>query len=367
MPQIGNAFWEGKTLKFSVLIPVYNVAQYLRESIDSVLNQTFSDYEVVLVDDGSTDESGTICDEYRSAYPERIKVIHKENQGLISARRIGIKNACGEFCVFVDSDDSLEADALETLAEYLRPDDEIDIVLFSFRYVRDGVKAERYPAAFADHTVWTGDTKRELYETLMFSTRITALVTKAIRTNVLRKDLIDYTAYYHRNMAEDFLQSLHPITLAKKVCYANKVLYNYRINPESISHSYTLNNAKKNCTLHVYNEILKCLPQWQMDSPDVIDQLNARWFHEAAYLFSKCYQNANSRKGKREIVDFDWGKMIPSFDRTANKYISQNYSALMSYQEKKKYLSIDLYFLKNKTYKSMRKVWRTLRGRSKSR
>lgn len=89
---------------FSVIVPVYNVEKYLRECIDSVLAQTFEDFELILVDDGSTDSSGCICDEYAEK-DSRIKVIHKENEGQSTARNKGIENASGFFAVFLDSDD----------------------------------------------------------------------------------------------------------------------------------------------------------------------------------------------------------------------------------------------------------------------
>ena len=95
-------------MKFSILIPVYNVERYLEQCLESVINQTFGDYEVIIVDDGSTDNSSYICDSFAEKYPEKIYVIHKENQGLISARRIAIDKAQGEFCIFVDSDDFIE-------------------------------------------------------------------------------------------------------------------------------------------------------------------------------------------------------------------------------------------------------------------
>ena len=89
---------------FSIIIPVYNVEAYLRQCIDSVLSQTFVDYEIILVDDGSPDRSGEICDEY-ACRDSRIKVIHKPNGGLSDARNHGIKNACGDYILFIDSDD----------------------------------------------------------------------------------------------------------------------------------------------------------------------------------------------------------------------------------------------------------------------
>ena len=100
----------------SVIIPVYNVEKYLCECIDSVLGQTYQDYEVILVDDGSTDSSGTICDKYAETN-SRIKVIHRKNGGLSEARNTGFDAANGEYIYFLDSDDYIRADALERMYE----------------------------------------------------------------------------------------------------------------------------------------------------------------------------------------------------------------------------------------------------------
>ena len=91
-------------MQFSIVIPVYNVAPYLRECVDSVLAQNSTDYEIILVDDGSTDNSPAICDEYAEKYSQ-IKVIHKANGGLSDARNFGIKKAQGDYLMFLDSDD----------------------------------------------------------------------------------------------------------------------------------------------------------------------------------------------------------------------------------------------------------------------
>ena len=98
----------------SIIIPIYNVEQYLRQCLDSVINQTYKNLEIILVDDGSTDNSGKICDEY-AVKDNRIKVIHKENGGVSSARNAGIDIAKGEYIGFVDSDDYIEKDMYEYL------------------------------------------------------------------------------------------------------------------------------------------------------------------------------------------------------------------------------------------------------------
>lgn len=93
-------------MKFSIILPIYKVEKYLRPCVDSILNQTFKDFEVILVDDGSPDSSPLICDEYAQK-DARVQVIHKENGGLSDARNVGLKHASGEYIFFIDSDDYL--------------------------------------------------------------------------------------------------------------------------------------------------------------------------------------------------------------------------------------------------------------------
>ena len=102
----------------SVIVPVYNVEAYLPRCVDSILAQSYSNLEVILVDDGAKDASGAICDAYAAKDP-RVKVIHKENGGLSSARNAGLDIALGEYIAFVDSDDWIEPDAYQHLLEVM--------------------------------------------------------------------------------------------------------------------------------------------------------------------------------------------------------------------------------------------------------
>ena len=101
-------------MKISVIVPVYNVQDYLSECVQSILNQTFSDFELLLIDDGSTDHSGEIADQLEDLDP-RIQVYHKKNGGLSDARNYGLERAQGEYLAFIDSDDYVAANYLETL------------------------------------------------------------------------------------------------------------------------------------------------------------------------------------------------------------------------------------------------------------
>lgn len=112
----------------SVVIPVYNVERFLRECVDSVLNQTMQDFEIILVDDGATDSSGAICDEYGRQDP-RIRVIHQENGGLSAARNTGLDAASGEYVYFLDSDDYIEPYSLEHL-QNMADEKQADVVFF---------------------------------------------------------------------------------------------------------------------------------------------------------------------------------------------------------------------------------------------
>ena len=98
----------------SVIVPVYKVEPYLHRCVDSILSQTFTDFELILIDDGSPDNCGTICDEY-AARDSRIRVVHQENKGLPAARNAGLNVACGEYIASCDSDDYWEPNLLETV------------------------------------------------------------------------------------------------------------------------------------------------------------------------------------------------------------------------------------------------------------
>ena len=109
----------------SVIVPVYNTEKYLDECIQSILNQSFTDFELLLIDDGSTDRSGAICDQY-AAKDERVRVFHTENGGVSSARNVGLDEAKGEWIAFVDSDDWVKSLFLENFIRYV---DDVDIII----------------------------------------------------------------------------------------------------------------------------------------------------------------------------------------------------------------------------------------------
>ncbi len=117
---------------FSIIVPVYNVAPYLRKALDSVVAQTFTDWECLCVDDGSTDGSGAILDEY-AARDKRFRVFHKENGGVSSARNVGLDHAKGDWLCFLDADDALHPKLLGRLAPLTHVDDEYDLIEYNYK------------------------------------------------------------------------------------------------------------------------------------------------------------------------------------------------------------------------------------------
>ena len=117
----------------SVIVPIYKVEKYLSECIESILEQTYKDFEVILVDDGGDDECPLICDRYAKV-DKRVKVIHKENGGLVSARKAGLRSATGEYVAFGDGDDSMEKSMYEIMCSTAKRT-RADIVVEGFKYI----------------------------------------------------------------------------------------------------------------------------------------------------------------------------------------------------------------------------------------
>lgn len=170
--------------KISVVIPVYNVEKTLPRCVDSVLAQTFSDYEIILVDDGSPDHSGRICDAY-AEQDNRISVIHKENGGLSDARNAGLQKVCGEFVMFLDSDDYLTDNCLEELIRF-----DADIVIGSI-YCQ-GANGKMYrQEPVADERISSADFKDRFPE-LLEKKRLNYVHAKLYRMSVIKEHHLEF-------------------------------------------------------------------------------------------------------------------------------------------------------------------------------
>lgn len=220
---------------FSILVPVYNTSEYLRECVDSILGQSFRDFELVLVDDGSTDHSGTLCDVFAAA-DDRVRVIHKENEGLMMTRRRGFREARGDYFVCVDSDDKFcDPDALRKIRDMIVSTG-CDLVIYNYVYGAGGGRPERTSALLdcENGHVFEGEEKMRLYEKLLTSNNMNNMWIKCPARHVVDVD-VDYSQWKAQICrAEDLFQSYPMLTNAQRVAYMTDPLYFYRWTPGSI-------------------------------------------------------------------------------------------------------------------------------------
>lgn len=210
----------------SVIIPVYNVEKYLNKCVESVLNQTYKNLQIILVDDGSTDLSGAICDEYKQK-DNRIEVIHKINGGLSSARNAGMKLAKGEFISFIDSDDWLELTFYEKMKNFIE-EHSIDIVMCGAKIIRDNSHVEDRFMYFENNCLINRNEALEM----IFKDKIGSQVW----CKLAKKDLWNDVEFPEGRIYEDI-----PVTYklfvksTSNIGFIAEPLYNYVLHGNSIS------------------------------------------------------------------------------------------------------------------------------------
>ncbi|MBF0699721.1 glycosyltransferase family 2 protein [Streptococcus danieliae] len=219
----------------TIVVPVYQVEKYLERCVDSILNQNYQDYEIILVDDGSTDRSPEICDEYAEKF-EQIQVVHKKNGGMSEARNTGTTLAKGKYVYFIDSDDWLDSSCFEQVIPLVE-DGNYDLVCFGRQFVKSEDEALRQVAEPEIRSV----TGYDAYLEMMDQGWVTGFVTdKIYKVSLFRENNIEFPIgrYY-----ED-LGVLYRILLnSNQVLLTNQVFYHYFLdNPNSITASW---NQKK--------------------------------------------------------------------------------------------------------------------------
>lgn len=208
--------------KISVIAPIYKVEKYLPRCIESILNQTYKDIELILVDDGSPDNSGKICDEYASK-DERVKVIHKKNEGVSKARNTGIECAQGEYFFFIDSDDYIDEVTLEHLYDVASKND-FDCVACGLRYVYEkDNRTEEYPLPQAEVYDW--DNINSIYEKLLSFHGFDGIYAKLYKTEIAKRNQIKNAE--HLCILEDGSFVFDMYRHCKRVAFVENCYYNY--------------------------------------------------------------------------------------------------------------------------------------------
>lgn len=221
-------------MKLSVIVPIYNCEPFLPACLDSILAQTYTDLEIILVDDGSPDQSPQICNEYEKA-DRRIKVIHQDNQGVSAARNAGLRLASGELISFIDSDDTLEPDMYELLVAAMQ-DHDADISHCGFNRVENGVV----------HPIY--DTRQTVLQTSEEAVRclITGkLFTGSLWNKLFRTSLLEGLSFYEAlKINEDIQFAFEAFRRANRIVFSDYAKYNYVVR-KNHSACFTTPNEKK--------------------------------------------------------------------------------------------------------------------------
>jgi glycosyltransferase involved in cell wall biosynthesis len=214
---------------FSIIVPIYKVENYLVKCIDSLIEQSYSNVEIILVDDGSPDKCPQICDNYAKK-DQRIKVIHKVNGGLSDARNAGLKIATGEYIMFVDSDDYIENYSCEKIVETINKYGNVDIITSNIKYLsHDTTKLEKYTYIHTDNPICGSEfLKTQLINNTMYMS--------ACRNIYRCKFLIDNDLYFKKDiMHEDEQWTPRCFILANNVAQLDIVHYNHIFRVDSIT------------------------------------------------------------------------------------------------------------------------------------
>lgn len=293
----------------SVIVPVYNVQEYLKICLDSILKQTYKDLEIILVDDGSTDSSGTICDEYKKK-DNRIKVIHQKNGGLSSARNTGIKIATGKYIAFIDSDDYIEKDMYKRAIETMKQEHAQIFICGRYYLYKDVKEIKQKENIYIIMNNIQALDKMNMFE----------YYDVAAWDKVYERNLFDGIEFPEGKLCEDWYTIYKVLDKADKIVYDSTPLYVYRQRPNSITHS---DNKKINYnSIYASKEVLKFI---ESKYPSIT--LNAL----TKYVFANIgvYNNLllyvkNSKKQRKEILEVikkNYNIVIKNTDLIINRKI----------------------------------------------
>lgn len=249
----------------SVVVPIYNQEPYLPHCLQSLFSQGTDRIEFILMDDGSTDRSAEICEEFMERYPCRAALIRQENHGLLKTRQIGLSKASGEYILCADSDDALLEGALETLTGILDKDP-ADIVLFNATNDPDTHKPLfSYP--FRDGQVFSGQAKQKLYRLMAGTDKFNNIWAKCVKKKLFEDEEV-YRDIEGISNGEDLYQSLVLFDRARRIRFCDQVLYYYRVNQGSMSRKYNpqyFSSEKKVCVRR-----LAYAKKWSTPTEDLV-------------------------------------------------------------------------------------------------
>lgn len=309
----------------SVIVPVYNVENYLPYCLDSILQQTYEELEVILIDDGSTDRSGMICDEYAQR-DKRIKLFHKNNEGVSAARNNGLDHINGKYVTFVDSDDIIHPQLIEVLLDTLNKyDGDISCTCYS----RIDIYPETYSYInldnFNDVSSFSGiEVLQQIYD------EDSALLLSVVWGKLYRREIIEGIRFPYGMVHEDEFFTYKIFFKASKVCFANIKLYFYLIRPGSITNDVSTETIQNK--IMALKDRMEFLKSKQMDILEVKTIFSL--FNNFILLYSFERTAEGKEKAKKEFNKFYF----------SHKFFLKQFELIHRIRLRLFYLSPNIYF-----------------------
>ena len=328
-------------MKLSIIVPVYNAEKYLEECITSVIQQTNDNWELILVNDGSVDQSGEICNSYADRYPQQIFAFHKQNEGQFLTRQYGISKSHGNYIGFLDADDFLHPEyvdkVMNAVCDYQNP----QAICFGF-YEWNGEVVKTNCFAKTEFFGLLAERKT------VYTQIVEGALTGSLCSKVFSKDLVECIDYDESTVSksrygEDAFQSINILSKADSIVYLSDGLYYYRANPSGASLGFDVRPLDYFNTKYVFEFIEQSLPFWDMDCEDVKKHLYARNFNETVYYALKFYRSAKTNQRRRNVVEYDWNSYL--LDETFNwlqdnEYVRASYLKVWNALERKAHTEI---------------------------
>lgn len=275
----------------SIIVPVYNVEKVLHNCIESILSQTFTDFELLLIDDGSPDNSGAICDKYADR-DSRIKVIHKENAGVSTARNTGFFNATGKYIVCIDSDDYINDDYLQSFINIVDKYPDAEMVWCGFSTVRNYEKSIIQKVNYNNDEITESDISEimTLHEKWLDASPCNKLY---LRENIVKNNL---KMDINLSLGEDLLFNYSYIDICKnkKIYISNNCTYNYfRSQKESLDNKFLPDMFE--IYKYINSKLKYYIDKWNLD-----DKQKQIFYNSAYYSYERCLRNTFNNSNKAD-------------------------------------------------------------------
>lgn len=306
----------------SIIVPVYNVEKYIEKCITSILHSSYSDIEIILVDDGSEDSSGLICDNY-ALLDARIKVIHKENGGLVSARKAGVEIASGKYITFVDGDDYIGINLYQDLFTRMEENDGAEMVAFSYVFATEDAYTNQCIIHHSNKVKNVGTYNNSNIKTIIDDNYeikiVNGVVAKIFITDILKKTILNVNDNITK--AEDLAITLTYLPECKKIVLAEDISgYYYVQRKSSISHKYDSDSIARTANF------IDCIMNY-IKRVDVLDEWKKVIYNEGySIIMSDCVGCCFKYYGKMRLLsilkyfhDMNKNEVLRNFYKTGVK------------------------------------------------